>query len=218
MGHTKTNRQGFDKSVVWLWSKASHRERREIVVQEIREKEDGNRVQITALQSQQWQCMAWEGVLQRSLTWNDICKMVPTRLSFVIARCMISYHLETIWWSGGSSKTLYAPYVRDYKHESMCCPFAERPWGRTGTCCVITRCSRNWSLLQTSRVCKRTRPPKPRLIQNCSSKQDRQREGKKFCSLALSKSFAQRHCLKVLSRGFVYTVVSILMLTDDCCR
>lgn len=68
-GHTQTNRQEFDKSEVRLWLKASSRERKELVVQDIRETEDGKRVQKGA---QQMQWMAREGALQRSLTWNDI--------------------------------------------------------------------------------------------------------------------------------------------------
>ena len=53
------------------WSKASIRERRDLVVQEIREPENSKRFQKAVQQRQQGQWTTWEGALQGSLTWND---------------------------------------------------------------------------------------------------------------------------------------------------
>lgn len=84
MGATQSGRQGFNSSEGPWWSQASPRERREMVVQEVREAEDERRVQKAAQQSQQGQWTAWSGALQRSLTWGDVWRMAPLRLSFAI--------------------------------------------------------------------------------------------------------------------------------------
>ena len=83
-GYTQTNRRGFGHGEIKWWSKASCKERRDMIISEVRKSEDDKRVQKAVQQSQQGQWTTWEEVLQRSLTWNDIWKMAPLRLSFII--------------------------------------------------------------------------------------------------------------------------------------
>lgn len=84
IGYTQRNRRGFGHGDIRWWSKASVRERRDMVVQEIREAENSKRFQKAVQQRQQGQWTTWEGALQRSLTWNDVWHMAPLRLSFII--------------------------------------------------------------------------------------------------------------------------------------
>jgi hypothetical protein len=86
LGATQTNRHGLgfgQEKMVW-WSQASDKERRELVLDEIRHVEETSRVQTAVQQRQQGQWTTWEQALQRSLSWNDIWHMGPLRLSFII--------------------------------------------------------------------------------------------------------------------------------------
>ena len=86
LGATQTNRHGLgfgQEKTVW-WSQASDKERRELVLDEIRHVEETSRVQTAVQQRQQGQWTTWEQALQRSLSWNDIWHMAPLRLSFII--------------------------------------------------------------------------------------------------------------------------------------
>jgi hypothetical protein len=84
IGHTQTNRRGFGHGDIQWWSKATDKQRRDMVVQEVRETEESKRWQKAAQQVQQGQWTTWDEALQRSLSWNDIWHMAPLRLSFVI--------------------------------------------------------------------------------------------------------------------------------------
>jgi uncharacterized protein YqiB (DUF1249 family) len=55
IGYTQTNRRGFGHGDIGWWSKASVRERRDMVVQEIREAENSKRFQKAVQQRQQCQ-------------------------------------------------------------------------------------------------------------------------------------------------------------------
>lgn len=108
MGHTLTNWQRSDKSEVRVWSQAPARERRESIVQEIHEAEDGLKVQKAAQQAQQGQWIAWEGTLQSSLTWIDIWKIAPFRLSLAIRLMYDLLQLGANLVKRGKSKMLFA--------------------------------------------------------------------------------------------------------------
>ena len=84
IGHTQTNRQGLGSSKMEWWSKTKGKAKRDMVIQEIRNEEDKGRFQKAVQQSQQGQWTAWEGALQRSLSWNDLWHMAPLRISFIL--------------------------------------------------------------------------------------------------------------------------------------
>ena len=82
LGATQTNRHGLgfgQEKTVW-WSPASDKERKELVLDEIRHVEETSRVQTAVQQGQQGQWTAWEQALQRSLSWNDTWHMAPLHL------------------------------------------------------------------------------------------------------------------------------------------
>ncbi|GFO24226.1 reverse transcriptase [Plakobranchus ocellatus] len=64
--------------------KTEGKEKRDMVIDEIRNKEDSIRVQKAVQQPQQGQWTNWDTAIQRSLTWNDIWSMAPLRISFLI--------------------------------------------------------------------------------------------------------------------------------------
>lgn len=84
IGITQTNRRGFGYGDTIWWSKASTKQRREMILREIRDDEEKRRVQKAAQQVQQGQWTTWDVALQRSLTWNDFWHMAPLRLSFIV--------------------------------------------------------------------------------------------------------------------------------------
>ena len=55
-----------------------------MVINEIRLKEDSRRVQRAVQQPQQRQWSNLDNALQKSLTWNDIGRLAPLRISFPI--------------------------------------------------------------------------------------------------------------------------------------
>ena len=70
IGATQTGKQGFGygkEKRVW-WSKASDKEKTEMVIHEIRQQAEELRVQEAVQQRQQGQWTTWEDVLQRSLS------------------------------------------------------------------------------------------------------------------------------------------------------
>lgn len=84
IGHTQSNRAGLGLTSRKLYSKAHAKERRNMIIDEIRGEEEQGRLQKAVQQSQQGQWTSWENALQRSLSWNDIWHMAPLRISFII--------------------------------------------------------------------------------------------------------------------------------------
>ena len=84
IGYTQTDRKGFGHGEEKLWSKAGPKQKRDMVIHEIRNEEEQKRFQKAVQQAQQGQWTTWEDALQRSLTWNDIWHMAPLRISFII--------------------------------------------------------------------------------------------------------------------------------------
>ncbi|GFO06501.1 reverse transcriptase [Plakobranchus ocellatus] len=70
--------RGLGSTTAKWWSKT------EMIIDEIRNKEDSTRVQKADQQPQQGQWTNWDTAIQRSLTWNDIWHMAPLRISFLI--------------------------------------------------------------------------------------------------------------------------------------
>lgn len=86
MGATQTGRQGlgFGNTKRKWWSKATRKEKQDLVVEEIRYKAESDRVQAAVQQKQQGQWTTWDEALQRAVSWNDIWYMAPLHLSFII--------------------------------------------------------------------------------------------------------------------------------------
>ncbi|GFO37666.1 reverse transcriptase [Plakobranchus ocellatus] len=84
IGQTETDRRGFGSTTTKWWSKTEGKEKRDMIIDEIRNKEDSTRVQRAVQQPQQGQWTNWDAAIQRSLTWNDIWHMAPLRISFLI--------------------------------------------------------------------------------------------------------------------------------------
>lgn len=66
------------------WSKAASRERRKMVVAEVRRQEEANRCAKAVPQVKQGQWMRWESVEKRNITWKDMWEMETSRISFLI--------------------------------------------------------------------------------------------------------------------------------------
>ena len=84
IGLTQTGRQGLGVNEKKWWSQANGKDRRDMVIQEVRNEEDNKRLIKGVQQAQQGQWTSWEEALQRSITWNDIWQMAPLKLSFLI--------------------------------------------------------------------------------------------------------------------------------------
>ena len=84
IGQTQTDRKGLGSTAAKWWSKAEGKERRDMIIDEIRQNEDSMRVQKAVQQPQQGQWTKWDDAIQKSLTWNDIWHMAPLRISFLI--------------------------------------------------------------------------------------------------------------------------------------
>ncbi|GFO20742.1 reverse transcriptase [Plakobranchus ocellatus] len=84
IGQTQTDRRGLGSTTDKWWSKTEGKEKRDMIIDEIRNKEDSTRVKKTVQQSRQGQWTNWDTAIQRSLTWNDIWHMAPLRISFLI--------------------------------------------------------------------------------------------------------------------------------------
>ncbi|GFO14904.1 polyprotein [Plakobranchus ocellatus] len=75
---------GLGSTTAKWWSKTEGKERRDMILDEIRNKEDSTRVQRAVQQPQQGQWTNCDTAIQRSLTWNDIWLMAPLCISFLI--------------------------------------------------------------------------------------------------------------------------------------
>ena len=84
IGLTQTNRQGLGHSTANWLSRASGKEKRDMIINDVRKDEDNKRFQKAAQQSQQGQWATWEDALQKFLSWNEIWQLAPLRLSFII--------------------------------------------------------------------------------------------------------------------------------------
>ncbi|GFN97226.1 reverse transcriptase [Plakobranchus ocellatus] len=84
IGQTQIDRRGLGSITARWWSKTEGKEKRDMIIDEIRNKGDSTRVQKAVQQPQQGQWTNWNTTIQRSLIWNDIWHMAPLRISFLI--------------------------------------------------------------------------------------------------------------------------------------
>ena len=89
-GATQTGRQGFGWTTHKWWSSLTDKERRGLVIQEIREAEEEKRLARAVGQSKQGAWTRRESVEQRCMTWNVLWQMEPLRISFL---CRSTYDL-----------------------------------------------------------------------------------------------------------------------------
>ena len=68
IGHTQTGRQGLGTNEKQQWSKASGKNRWDMVIQDVRREVDNKRFLKGVQQSQQGQWTNWEEILQKSIT------------------------------------------------------------------------------------------------------------------------------------------------------
>jgi len=67
-----------------LWHKVTSMQKRQLVVEEVRRQEDGERHAKAVSMAKQGRWTNWEGLEKRKLSWRDIWEMEGARLSFVI--------------------------------------------------------------------------------------------------------------------------------------
>ena len=67
-----------------LWGKACAKERRKMVEREVRRKEEERRCVKAVRQAQESAWTRWEGVQVRTLKWQDIWRMEPILLNFLL--------------------------------------------------------------------------------------------------------------------------------------
>ena len=84
MGITNIGKKGFDRAEGKWWSKASGKERRELLQKEVRLQEEEVRSAKAVGMSNQGAWTKWEGVTPRKLSWNEILKKEPLRLHFLL--------------------------------------------------------------------------------------------------------------------------------------
>ena len=111
---------------VW-WSKASSQERTNLIIQDRRRAMELERVQLGAQMSQQGDWTRWEAAVQHSMTWNDLWRYSPIRLSFVI-RAMYD-QLPTAsnlvkWGKLENEACKLCEKTETLIHILSCCPYA----------------------------------------------------------------------------------------------
>ncbi|GFO12335.1 reverse transcriptase [Plakobranchus ocellatus] len=117
ISQTQTDRRGLGSTTAKWWSKTEGKEKRDIIIDEIRNKEDSTRVQKAVQQPQQGQWTNWDTAIQRSLTWNDIWHIVPLRISFLIRSVydLLPSNANLVRWG----KKLHAHCAKVGKLQSM---------------------------------------------------------------------------------------------------
>ncbi|GFN84933.1 polyprotein [Plakobranchus ocellatus] len=120
IGQTQTDRRGLGSTTVKWWSKTEGNEKRDMIIDEIRNKEDSIREHKAVQQPQQGQWTNWDTAIQRSLTWNDIWHMAPLRISFLIL--ILPSNANLVRWG---------------KKDDLTCPLCQ---GRQTTEHVLSSC------------------------------------------------------------------------------
>ncbi|KAK3744150.1 hypothetical protein RRG08_064177 [Elysia crispata] len=119
IGLTKTNRKGLGSSTAKWWSKAEGKEKRDMVVNEIRLDEDSRRVQKAVQQPQQGQWDSWimpcrnpsHGM--RSGTWRHFGS------AFSSDQCTISCPQTQIWYGRERKRTRLVRYAKAGRQQIM---------------------------------------------------------------------------------------------------
>ncbi|KAK3735161.1 hypothetical protein RRG08_061705 [Elysia crispata] len=84
IGQTQTDRKGLGSSTAKRWSNVEGKEKRNMVINEIRLNENSRRIQKAVQLPQLGSWSNKDNALQKSLTWNAIWHMAPLRISFLI--------------------------------------------------------------------------------------------------------------------------------------
>lgn len=87
LGAVQQDRKGLGfgvKGRKW-WSSADVKSRRELVVTEVRRREEQKRVAKAVQQSVQGAWTSWESVVERRLSWSDVWEMSPSSLKFLLS-------------------------------------------------------------------------------------------------------------------------------------
>ncbi|GFS16736.1 polyprotein [Elysia marginata] len=117
IGQTQIDRKGLGSSSVKWWSKTEGKEKRDMIIDEVRQKEDFRRFQKAVQLPQQGHERTWNLQSRDFLSWEDIWQ-APVRISFLIVSV---YDLlpETIWYAGERRMILHANYVMTDKLQNM---------------------------------------------------------------------------------------------------
>ncbi|GFN81670.1 motile sperm domain-containing protein 2-like [Plakobranchus ocellatus] len=125
IGQTQTDRRGLGSTTAKWWSKTKGKEKRNMIIDEIRSKENSTRVQKAVQQPQQGQWTNWDTAIQRSLTWNVIWHVAPLRISYLIRSVydLLPSNANLVRWGNkddpkcplcqGSSKSIVVSDVYD---------------------------------------------------------------------------------------------------------
>ncbi|KAK0156516.1 Retrovirus-related Pol polyprotein from type-1 retrotransposable element R2 [Merluccius polli] len=105
------------------WSKATTSQRRQLVVQEIRQEEEARRCAQAVAQAKQGQWMAWEGVEKRKITWKELWEMEAFRASFTIraAYDVLPSPANLCQWYAKDPKCPLCPSPATLKHILVGC-------------------------------------------------------------------------------------------------
>ena len=77
-------RQGLGNYGVNLWSKANNRMRRDMLIEQIRQATEKDRMVTLVGQAKQGRWTHWDAALDKPLTWNDIWSLDQGKLSFML--------------------------------------------------------------------------------------------------------------------------------------
>ena len=85
VGQLQSGRAGFGWGTpVMMWSKASKKERKDLVISEVVKMEEESYKIKAVGQQQQGRWTNWEAVVNRVITWADMWRIPQARLSFLI--------------------------------------------------------------------------------------------------------------------------------------
>ena len=85
VGHTQTDNKGLGHGAFKPFNKMTPKERKGVVVREVRsQQEEARRLHLVEC-SHQGQCVRWEeNVIPRRITWSELWKWTPARTSFLL--------------------------------------------------------------------------------------------------------------------------------------
>ncbi|XP_016090515.1 polycystic kidney disease protein 1-like 2 [Sinocyclocheilus grahami] len=85
VGKVQYGREGLRLGIITpKWQKATAKEQRHLVVEEVRRQEEATRCAKAVFQAQQGCWMRWEGIEQCKITWRELWSMETNRLSFIV--------------------------------------------------------------------------------------------------------------------------------------
>ena len=110
MGNVQIGRGGLGRtSGKPMWRKADQKEKRRLVVEQIRRQEEASRQVKAVSLAKQGQWLNWEGVERKQVTWRDLWSMESNRLKFLLGATydvLPSPDNLRIWTDGDPSCTL----------------------------------------------------------------------------------------------------------------